>query len=149
MATTICQGCPRLKICGPGTLVWPSKCACMRWEIVVPFNTLHSTRQHCGLIIHELVNRETAMLSTLNTIYVWSWPESPAQRVCGLLNAHAQSILYFRLPAQYCSSFCSSLAPPRWTSPSMRTLATKVKCWVKMLMLNGRHIFFFLRCRTR
>ena len=28
-------------------------------------------------------------------------------------------------------------------------LSTKVKFWIKILKLNERHIFFFLRCWTR
>ena len=39
----------------------------------------HLSRQHCGLIIHEFVNRETAMLST------------PVQMsICSIAHAHAQ-----------------------------------------------------------
>ena len=56
--------CPWLKVGGPGTIVWSSKCACLRWEIVGPFNTLHSTQFVCGYGL---------------------CPVSPPQRVCGLL----------------------------------------------------------------
>ena len=50
-------------------------------------------------------------------------------------------MLYFCLPAQHFSPFCSSLAPRRWRSPSRRTWATKVKFCFKTLRLSGRRTF--------